>query len=271
MAIVETGSLVRASETLNVTQSTVTARLKSLETRLGQTLITRQKSGATPTPAGHRLSRYAQTISQLWKQAQVEIALPDAMSSVCNIGCDPDLWDGFTERMLDYIRRELPHVAISVWQGSQRDLNTWLRDDLIDIAIGYAPTSTQKEELIPSIVDQLILVSTDASSPIKFDPGYIYVEAGEEFGREHAEAYADANVARTSFGNAQMALNFLLHNGGSAYLPRRIAASYLQDNLLYELKDAPVFTRRTYIAINKNARAAWPWLDACLETISEKQ
>ena len=46
LAIVETGSLVRASQRLNVTQSTVTARLKGLEAELGQTLLYRQKSGA---------------------------------------------------------------------------------------------------------------------------------------------------------------------------------------------------------------------------------
>ena len=44
LAIVETGSLVRASEKLHVTQSTVTARLKTLEDELGQILLTRQKS-----------------------------------------------------------------------------------------------------------------------------------------------------------------------------------------------------------------------------------
>ena len=37
LAIVETGSLVRASKKMNVTQSTVTARLKTLEEELGQT------------------------------------------------------------------------------------------------------------------------------------------------------------------------------------------------------------------------------------------
>ena len=35
LAIIETGSLVRAAERLNVTQSTVTARLKALEDHLG--------------------------------------------------------------------------------------------------------------------------------------------------------------------------------------------------------------------------------------------
>ena len=54
LAIVDTGSLVRASQVLHVTQSTVTARLKSLEDEIGQQLLDRQKSGTTLTPAGTR-------------------------------------------------------------------------------------------------------------------------------------------------------------------------------------------------------------------------
>ena len=53
LAILETGSLVRAADKLNVTQSTVTARLKTLEEELGQVLINRQKSGATPVSYTH--------------------------------------------------------------------------------------------------------------------------------------------------------------------------------------------------------------------------
>ena len=83
LAIVETGSLVRASDRLNVTQSTVTARLKSLEDEIGQILITRQKSGAVMTAAGGRLKRYAETMMDLWRQAQQETSLPN----------DED-WDG---------------------------------------------------------------------------------------------------------------------------------------------------------------------------------
>ena len=57
VAIVETGSLVRASERLHVTQSTVTTRLNTLEQDLGQTLIHRQKSGAVMTLAGLKFKR----------------------------------------------------------------------------------------------------------------------------------------------------------------------------------------------------------------------
>ena len=66
LAIVDTGSLVRASQVLHVTQSTVTARLKTLEDELGQQLLNRQKSGTTLTPAGTRLLRYARIMTGLW-------------------------------------------------------------------------------------------------------------------------------------------------------------------------------------------------------------
>lgn len=65
LVILETGSLVRVADKLNVTQSRVTARLKTLEEELGQVLINHQKSGATLTLAGAKLMRYAQTITGL--------------------------------------------------------------------------------------------------------------------------------------------------------------------------------------------------------------
>ena len=69
LAIVETGSLARAASKLNVTQSTVTTRLKTLEATLGQKLINRSKTGATTTNAGLRLQRYAEAIAGSWRQA----------------------------------------------------------------------------------------------------------------------------------------------------------------------------------------------------------
>jgi len=270
LAIVECGSLVKASERLNVTQSTITARLKGLEEEIGQTLIVRQKSGAIPTAAGQRLQRYAQTISELWRQAQQETSLPDALNSVCNIGCEPDLWPAFGDRMLEHIKNHVPGVATSVWQGTQSDLAGWLQDGLIDVAIGFSPNSTQKQDIIPAIVDELILVSTLPHSPIKFDPNYIYVEAGEEFGRQHAAAYADANIAQMSFGSAVMALDYMLKSDGTAYLPKRIIEDQLTNGIFHQLKEAPVFERRSYIVVNQAARISWPWFDACISELLSK-
>ncbi|MDH3604499.1 MAG: LysR family transcriptional regulator, partial [Candidatus Tectomicrobia bacterium] len=76
LAIVETGNLVRAAEHLNVTQSTVTARVSNLEHDLGQRLFHRRKSGAELTTSGFKFQRYAQQMTDLWRQARQETSLP---------------------------------------------------------------------------------------------------------------------------------------------------------------------------------------------------
>ena len=264
LAIIETGSLIKASEQLNVTQSTVTARLKSLESEIGQSLINRQKSGVSLTAAGVRFQRYASTITNLWRQARQETSLPDALSTVCNIGCHPDLWPALGNAFFDYIRREVPQVALSVWQGSSVDMRGWMDNGLVDFAITHSSNVGQEQEIVQSLDDQLVLVSTQKDSPITFDPKYFFVEAGEEFGRVHAATFADANTARISFGSATLGLEYLLSEGGSAYLPLRLARPHIASGAIYILDKAPTFERRAYLIVNKTASKAWPWFENCL-------
>jgi len=267
LAIVETGSLVRASVQLGVTQSTVTARLKSLEEELGQTLIIRQKSGATLTAAGARLRRYAETIAGLWQQARQETALPDGASGLCNIACHPDLWPELGQRLFAAIRAAEPDLALSVWHGGQGDLADWQARGLTDISLTYWPLSQGGQTIRPLITDRLILVSTRPDSPVTFDPAYVFVEAGDDFGRQHAAAYADAGTARLNFGTAALGLDHLLAEGGAAYLPARIAAPHLTTGRLFALPNAPEFTRPSVLVLNAAAAAQWRWLDPVLAAI----
>lgn len=266
LAIVETGSLVRASSVLNVTQSTVTARLQSLEGEVGQTLLNRTKSGVTLTAAGVRLQRYADTISDLWQQARQEIALPDGMSSMCNFACETDLWTGLGERFFHALQDQYPEVAMSVWLGSQSEVARWLDEGKSDIAFTYRSAVSQRQGQVELGLDNLVLVSSRENGPTKFDPDYVFVEAGEVFGRDHAAAYADAGTARISFGNAALGLDHLLRSGGSAYLPDRLVRSALIENRLFQLTDAPTFTRAIFVNFNKSARTTWSWLDPILDT-----
>ncbi|MEM7069556.1 MAG: LysR family transcriptional regulator [Pseudomonadota bacterium] len=267
LAIIETGSLVKASEQLNVTQSTVTARLKSLENELGQTLINRQKSGATVTAAGERLRRYANTISDLWRQARQETALPDALSSLCNIGCHPDLWPNLGSHLFEVIRTQYPNVALSVWQGSESDMGRWWNDGLIDLCLTHWPNTNSHQISRPMTTDKLILVSTEPDRPLRFDPGYIYVEAGEEFGRWHAKTWADAGTARISFGNAHLGLEYILSHSGTAYLPLRLVREHLKRGRLFWLREAPIFERECFVLANKSALSNWPWFESVIAEV----
>ncbi len=260
LAILETGSLARASERLHVGQSTVTARLQRLEQEIGQNLFHRNKSGVLLTAAGLKFRRYAEAMTDLWQQARQETSMPAGISSVFNLGCDIDFWSDIGRSLLGRIHAQHPDTALSAWPGKYDELDQWLATGLIDAALTHHPILRERMTVYELARESLVLVSTRADAPIRFDPGYVYVEAGGDFGRRHAAAYADAGIAKVSFGCSTWALDFLLDRGGSAYLPERLAAAHCESGRLHRLAEAPVFTRDVYLIANDAAAENWPWL-----------
>jgi DNA-binding transcriptional LysR family regulator len=260
VSIVETGSLVRASEQLNVTQSTVTARLRTLEQELGATLLHRHKSGVTLTASGTKLLGYAEIMIGLWRQARQETAPPAGTESVCNFGCDPDLWPDLGKRVFDDMNTGNPRMAISVWPGDQAELYRMLTAGLLDVALTYRLAAPGDQTVYRLPADELVLCATEPDRPMRFDPGYIYVDLGAEFRTQHALAFSDAGTARITFGSAIWALNYLLERKGAAYLPERLALPSLRAGRLFEMQGAPRFQRSIFLVVNPKAASGWTWM-----------
>ena len=269
LAIVETGSLVRASQKMNVTQSTVTARLKTLEQELGQVLLNRQKSGTTLTPAGTKLLRYARIMTGLWRQAKYETGLPAGLSSVCTFGCDPGLWHGPGQAFFDGVVSGHAEMAVSVHRGNARDLEDWLSSGLVDVVLTYASSVRGNHTAYALPPEELVLYSDHPDTPIKADPKYIFVDHGEEYRRQHGETYHDAGTARISFDSSHWALEYLLRRGGSAYLPRALAASLVAQGQLHRLTQAPIYLRRKSLIVNDTAAANWQWFMPLVASLSQ--
>ncbi len=259
LAIVETGNLVRASHKLNVTQSTVTARLKTLEEELGQQLLIRQKSGTTLTPAGTKLLRYARTMVGLWRQARFETGLPTGLSSVCTIGCHSSLWAGPGKAFFDGVMQRSTDMAVAVQQGHQSDLDSWLEQGMVDVILTYdtALRGQQTAHALPP--EDLVLYSDDPATPIRNSQTYIFIDYGADYRRQHDEAYHDAGVARVNFDSPDWGLEFLLEHGGSAYLPRALATPHLASGQLHVLDSAPQFQRKRNLVVNDAAAKNWQW------------
>lgn len=256
LAIIETGSLVRAAERLNVTQSTVTARLQSLESSLGQKLVQRNKTGASLTASGIKLKRYAEVILALWQQAQAETALPPGMAGIYHMGCLPDLWPQYGQELVDLVRQYTAKTALNSWPGLHQDLQGWLENGVVDIAISTSIFPASQDYASEFIEEELYLVGDRPDRPVRFDEGYIYVDHGVDFARDHIAAFADADIARISFGSGLWAKEFLLANGGSCYLPAGLIMDEYKNKQLFLIRDAPRFTRRIYLAWHETGQSS---------------
>ncbi|MGE0211938.1 MAG: LysR family transcriptional regulator [Parvibaculaceae bacterium] len=267
LAVVETGSLVAASRRLNVTQSTVTARINGLEDELGQKLLHRNKSGAELTSSGFKFRRYAEVMVQLWRQAQTEVSLPKGFQSVCSIGLEFDLWQEVGRRFVEHVRERQPGVALSTWPGEQRQIDRWLNIGLVDLAFCYAPQSGENFTSRVLFDDELVLVSSERDAPATLDQGYVYVDHGEEFRRQHAAAFPGELTSAVTIASSDWALDHLLRNGGSGYLPVRHVGGHLAKGRLHVVDGAPGFRRRVYAVENAQAVRGWDWYDAAVTAV----
>ena len=267
LAIVDNGSLIKASKALNVTQSTVTTRLQMLEDDVGQTLINRQKSGITLTAAGDTFKRYALALSNMWQQALLDTSLPDGMDSICHLGCEANLWHRLGRTLAQTVRAQYPTTALSIRLADHAQIEQWLNSGLINAAICYQPSVLDGVNTQKIGTEKLQLFSTQKNGSTTNDPHYVYVESGEYFGKEHATAFTNAGVAKHSFTCASWALDHILDCGGSAYLPSHIAETHQTKGDIFHLKTAPEFERPYYFISEKIAERAWPWLAGVLRTL----
>ncbi|HEY2890491.1 MAG TPA: LysR family transcriptional regulator [Dongiaceae bacterium] len=270
LEVIETGSLVAASQRLNVTQSTVTARISALEEEVGQKLIHRYKSGAELTSAGFKFRRYAEVMVQLWRQARYEVSLPEGFEAACNVGLEFDLWQGIGQRFLDYVRIHAPGVVIALWPGEQRQIDRWLSIGLVDLAFCYVPQAGEDFTSRVLVDDELVMVSTGEGASAQPGAGYVFVDHGDEFRRRHAEAFAADVPASVTIASSEWAVDHLLRHGGSGYLPRRIAREQIALGRLHPVAGAPDFRRRVYVVENASTVRAWPWYGAALAALEQE-
>lgn len=265
LAVVEARSLVRAAHRLNVTQSTVTARIDSLEGRLGQRLLHRSKAGTELTSAGFKFVRYAELVTQLWTQAQYEIGLPQGFTGVCNVGCYGDLWEELGERFLGHVRAHQPDVAVAIWPGDQANIDRWLATGLIDMAFCYSPQA-RGPFAIREIGEDVLLQVAFAPPAGGTGAGYVYVDYGEQFRRDHAVVFASADPAAVTLASARWAIDYLSAVGGTGYLPRRHRRWFAPAG--QAVAGAVELTQTIFLVENTAVTAHWPWLAAATAALA---
>jgi LysR family transcriptional regulator, flagellar master operon regulator len=247
LTIVRTQSFVRAAEQLNVSQTTVSARVRSLEERLGRTLFVRNKSGASLTPAGEQFLRYAPTFVQLWERARHQVAVPPGYSAVLAIGGELILWHPWMLEWLHWMRKTAPEIALRVQVDLPEPLMEQVTNGVLDLAIMYAPHQRPGVHVELLLEEKLVLVTTDPDARACRPDDYVYVDWGTDFANHHAMALPEiGNPGIVVGGLGLLGLNYILEGGGCGYFRKRLVEPHLKSGKLHLVPGAPSFFYPVY-------------------------
>ena len=178
-AVLEQGSITAAAQAMNLSLAAASTRLKTLEHRVGATLLQRSKAGAAATDAGRALARQAQRVLADLDTLHVEMAafgrgLRGSVRLLCNTAAlaealpprlgrflvehpdiDLDLQELPSDAVLDALRRGVADLGIVADHVDSSGLvvQPWLDDDLVALL-----PATRRRERVKARVQALPFV-----------------------------------------------------------------------------------------------------------------
>ena len=250
--IVSTGSFIRASQRLNVAQTTVSARIRSLEQQLGRALFIRHKGGASLTPAGEQFLRHAPMFVQLWQRTLHQVAVPPGRRAVLTVGSEVSLWQPLLLDWVRWMRRSLPDIALRVHVDVPQDLINQVASGMVDVAIMYAPQHRPGLKIDLLTEEKLVLVTTDPEGRLLGGPDYVYTDWGPDFVLHHDMNFPDV-APDLSFDLGPLALSYLLSAGGSGYVRMSAVQPHIAEGRLHLVPEMPQFSYPVYAVHSANS------------------
>jgi DNA-binding transcriptional LysR family regulator len=255
LEIVSTRSFVRAAQRLHVTQTAVSARVKTLEELLGRRLFVRSRAGASLTAAGERFVRDASTLVQVWERARHRVAVPPGRRDVVTLGCEISLWDPLLLDWLLRMRRASPQLALRTEVGFPDDLLDRVSEGTLDLAVVYAPQQRPRLRIELLIEEKLVLVTTSRRGRLPKPADYVHVDWGREFAAQHSLAFPGLSSAGVCATLGPLGREYLLASGGAGYFRLDVVRRDLQAGRLHRVAGAPEFLYPAYAVFSEGADA----------------
>ena len=223
LEIATSGSFFNAAKRLNVTQSTVSVRVKRLEKELGRTLFLRTKSGTLMTPAGEQFERFARSMMKVWEEARYQVGVPDTFQSSLTIGSQYSLWPKFAMRWLRLLERFMPDVALRAEMG------------------------------MPDRLLRLMLAASSPDYPRQLDESYIFIDWGPEFAQAHKTHFPEFRASHVTLALGTLSARYVIEHKRAAYFPARFIEEEVEEGTLHLVNDAPVFPFPIYAIWNTDS------------------
>ena len=271
LALAEHGSFSRAAEAAHVTQPTLSAGIKELETILGATLVERGARGAVLTPAGEAaVARARIVLTEAEDLVHVARAAGEPLSGPFRLGVIPTIAPFLLPKVLPSLRESYPKLELFLREDQTHRLVDALKDRRLDAALIALPYEAPGIETAGLLEDEFLFAATpdhplaqvETLNPAMLaDEQLLLLEDGHCL-RDHALAVCsasrpDTNDARSDFAATSLhTLVQMVKSGlGATLLPKLAVDAGLADRLDLAIRpfDPPVAGREIGMAWRKGS------------------
>lgn len=159
VVIAELGSFTRASDSLGISQPSLSRQVRLLEEELAEHLLIRTGRGVETTEAGKVLLHYGNAMLQMANRAREDIQdLKRMPRGRIAVGLPPRLAHLLTPVLVEEFRLKLPGASITVSEGPSVKMREWLMNGQIDLALFYDPAPSSKLDYESIYREELLLV-----------------------------------------------------------------------------------------------------------------
>lgn len=160
--VLQDGSVLRASESLGMSQSAASRLLTELEREVGTALFTRHGRGMAPTAAGAIVGRHAQAVIAEFARARADLdRLRHGGRAHVAVGSLLSPCSDFLPAALLRLAREAPDFAVAVHVDTSRALVQGLLESRFDLVIARVGDPALEPELRfePLVEEQFCVVA----------------------------------------------------------------------------------------------------------------
>jgi DNA-binding transcriptional LysR family regulator len=255
--LMETRSFNRTAERLNLTQYTVSHRMKALEAVLGRPLFARNKGGTQPTAAGLRFHDHAKAIQHQWHEAARAVESAGAYERSMRIGLQHDLAAHYAGDWLAAVRKDLPGTSIYLEVDYSKQMNRDLAAGDLDLAILYTPHHLPELHYEPIGDVRYEMVSNKVTRIGDVKPeDYIQAVYSPAFDRLHRQALPHLSTAPIASGETTAIMALMAKLGGSAYVLAPDALRLARSGAVSRVQDVDPIPQTVYAAVNVRTRHA---------------
>jgi LysR family transcriptional repressor of citA len=277
IALARCNNFTKTAQELLVVQSTVSSRIKELESELGQKLFARDKNNVILTAAGEMFLSTAMKIVAMEESAIAKINMSIKYADNLTIACAHTLFDCYVLGDTIKFMRENPDISLKLNIAHSSEIIADLGVYDLDIAYTYCPFHHLRYICKPFVTEEFVLVTNGANR--KYLHGVTknelldlpIISSDLVIGHNFGELIPEQKIYPLDVNIVSRIIPFLKGGNWYSFLPVGVVKKDIEEGILIEipLKDMPLHKQQSYV-IYKRYHKKSAGLSRWIESNSKK-